>query len=179
MKTKTILTILIGISAALCLGTQCEKEQLLDQLPPETQTGANTFGCYVNGELFVNFPANAVHPTQVYAQYFRSSTSLMLYCHGQIGNMYLYVDNPLEGKYNAIRLAKLDFYSTQEYFLACEDCEQIFISKFDTIGNIVSGVFEFLGQHANQTNDGVMQYSERATTCVTDGRFDIELQIND
>ena len=25
----------------------------IDQLPPETQTGANTFGCLINGEVFL------------------------------------------------------------------------------------------------------------------------------
>ena len=25
----------------------------VDQLPPETQTGANTFGCLVNGKVFI------------------------------------------------------------------------------------------------------------------------------
>lgn len=29
------------------------KEPTAPQLPPETQTGANTFGCYVNGQLWL------------------------------------------------------------------------------------------------------------------------------
>ena len=41
----------------LCLATptqcsKCKKDDpaLLDQFPPATQTGANTFGCLVNGQ---------------------------------------------------------------------------------------------------------------------------------
>ncbi|MGQ0738422.1 MAG: hypothetical protein ACT4OJ_05120 [Bacteroidota bacterium] len=30
---------------------QCKKKK--DELPPETQTGANTFGCLVNGQIFL------------------------------------------------------------------------------------------------------------------------------
>ncbi|GAA3930570.1 DUF6252 family protein [Hymenobacter algoricola] len=44
--------------AALLLLTQCSKCKQddptpEDQLPPATQTGANTFGCLVNGQLYV------------------------------------------------------------------------------------------------------------------------------
>ena len=45
---------LIIISFVL-LSSSCKKSKPsnpIDQLPPETQTGANTFGCLVNGEVF-------------------------------------------------------------------------------------------------------------------------------
>ena len=34
--------------------SQCKKNQTnpIDELPPETQTGANTFGCLVDGQAF-------------------------------------------------------------------------------------------------------------------------------
>ena len=36
---------------------ECKKHNLsenpVDQLPPETQTGANTFGCLINGQIFL------------------------------------------------------------------------------------------------------------------------------
>jgi hypothetical protein len=37
-------------------GMQCEKDQNIpeiDKLPPATQTGANTFGCMVDGKAFM------------------------------------------------------------------------------------------------------------------------------
>lgn len=39
------------------INEKLEKERTT--LPPETQTGANTFGCYVNGELFVRVSGSA------------------------------------------------------------------------------------------------------------------------
>jgi hypothetical protein len=44
-STLLLLAALLGLS-------QCKKHDPdpLDQLPPATQTGANTFGCLVNGQ---------------------------------------------------------------------------------------------------------------------------------
>lgn len=39
----------------LFIGARCKKDKNVDpisELPPETQTGANTFGCLVNGKVF-------------------------------------------------------------------------------------------------------------------------------
>jgi hypothetical protein len=41
---------------SLLIGSGCRKHKTknpLDQLPPETQTGANTFGCLVDGKTFL------------------------------------------------------------------------------------------------------------------------------
>ena len=43
----TAMALLLAASAH-----SCKKEE--PTLPPETQTGKNTFGCYVNGVLFLN-----------------------------------------------------------------------------------------------------------------------------
>ena len=52
---KTILTFL-----AILFLASCSKDDNLEptptpvsQLPPETQTGANTFGCFINGNLLI------------------------------------------------------------------------------------------------------------------------------
>ena len=52
------LNILTASFLALLLFTfsQCKKNKTInpvDELPPETQTGANTFGCLLNGQLFI------------------------------------------------------------------------------------------------------------------------------
>ncbi|MCK9404782.1 MAG: hypothetical protein M0Q26_15420 [Chitinophagaceae bacterium] len=46
---------LIIAASFVLLSSSCRKNKPvnpIDQLPPETQTGANTFGCLVNGEVF-------------------------------------------------------------------------------------------------------------------------------
>lgn len=49
---KSFLIIAAGL---VLLSSGCRKNKPvnpIDQLPPETQTGANTFGCLVDGEIF-------------------------------------------------------------------------------------------------------------------------------
>ena len=46
---KTLLLVLF----AATLFTGCKKDKGEDQLPPATQIGANTFGCKINGKVFV------------------------------------------------------------------------------------------------------------------------------
>jgi hypothetical protein len=54
MKTiKILLTITIIVT--LFAFSQCKKNKTEPQLPPETTTGAMTFGCKVNGEVWVPY----------------------------------------------------------------------------------------------------------------------------
>ena len=49
-KTNTLLWLTL-----LCLSTivaGCKKDKKTEQLPPATQTGANTFGCLINGKVY-------------------------------------------------------------------------------------------------------------------------------
>ncbi|WP_435138439.1 hypothetical protein [Formosa sp. A9] len=48
-----ILYLLLGLSLAGCCNDDDQPENPLDQLPPATQTGANTAGCLVDGEVFL------------------------------------------------------------------------------------------------------------------------------
>ncbi len=53
---KPLKNILILLCSLLLLSASCKKEKSknpIDDLPPATQTGANTFGCLVNGEVFL------------------------------------------------------------------------------------------------------------------------------
>ena len=51
MKFRTTLYLLISV---LLSASHCKKDKTPeDQLPPETQTGAGTFGCLVNGNVFI------------------------------------------------------------------------------------------------------------------------------
>lgn len=53
MKYQSLLII---IALFLLLGSSCKKDKLvneIDKLPPASQTGANTFGCLVNGKAWI------------------------------------------------------------------------------------------------------------------------------
>jgi hypothetical protein len=48
--------LLLIFLSSLLIGSSCRKHKTVDpvsQLPPETQTGANTFGCLVDGKIFL------------------------------------------------------------------------------------------------------------------------------
>lgn len=52
---KTQLLLYCIVSIVVCTHITCKKDKHKDpveQLPPETQTGANTFGCLVDGKVF-------------------------------------------------------------------------------------------------------------------------------
>jgi hypothetical protein len=51
--TSQNIPILVLLFTCFCF-TQCKKNSTnpIDQLPPSTQTGANTFGCLINGQAF-------------------------------------------------------------------------------------------------------------------------------
>ncbi len=57
MRLKQLLYVLI-LLPPLLLSSTCDKNnpdpEPIDQLPPITTTGANTFGCLLNGEVWIN-----------------------------------------------------------------------------------------------------------------------------
>ena len=54
MKTSNPMLLLLALSCVLLTNMTCKKSYIeKNELPPITQTGANTFGCYVNGEIFL------------------------------------------------------------------------------------------------------------------------------
>ncbi|MCC6289338.1 MAG: hypothetical protein IT249_15775 [Chitinophagaceae bacterium] len=54
----------------LLLSSRCKKDRF--ELPPETTTGANTFGCKVNGKVFV--PRDGNGRPGLYCQYVNLGT---------------------------------------------------------------------------------------------------------
>ena len=54
---KTYHSLFLILIASLTMIASCKKENTLEvelaKLPPATQTGANTFGCLINGKVFI------------------------------------------------------------------------------------------------------------------------------
>jgi hypothetical protein len=62
---KRILLLLVTTFSLCCCDKDDDKPQNpVSQLPPETQVGANTFGCLINGEPFV--VSNTSNQTAIY-----------------------------------------------------------------------------------------------------------------
>ena len=71
MKYIKITLLALGV-ITLFTFSQCKKNKEEPQLPPETTTGAMTFGCKVNGKVFV--PKDGRGKPGLYVQYVNLGT---------------------------------------------------------------------------------------------------------
>jgi len=157
--------------------SKCNKDDLPLQLPPETTIGANTFGCKINGQIFVprdgggkagldpeyvnlgtgvgggwylNIPAVDWKSSQ--RQSVNIGTDSLLLKEGVTYNFKNLKNFPNAIYYNAVSYPKLD-----------NENGILYISKFDQIKHILSGTFSFVGTNVT-TGEKIY---------VTEGRFDI------
>lgn len=175
MKNQTLLLFLL---LPLLLAASCGKEDddstPSDKLPPATMTGENTFGCLVNGEVwlphteaFWDSPLSVVHDT-----YWVGCDQL------KIGARK---DNPNVGSPNILQsfsinvwCPKLGDNDVQAVFWDNEGCgiyrldsispHILKITKLDTINFIAAGTFSFT----------VINQDCQDTLRITDGRFDAD-----
>ena len=161
----------------------CKKKEI-KELPPATQTGANTFGLKINGENwvpqgFAGIPDSDLLKARllgtmlvITAQNFASSpteTEFEMKIYNVTGTgTYLmntntsYPNGPTSYGYHVKRrLTPLD-----EWITSAAQTGSITITKLDTTAGIVSGTFQF-----NAEND----IDATKTIAVTEGRFDIKL----
>ena len=178
---------LIFISAALSslfIFSQCKKKTEEPQLPPETTTGAMTFGCKINGKVFV--PKDGRGKPGLYVKY--------VYLGPGVGEGWFlnipatdWTTNPsdavvIQTDSLLVEEARVyEFMLTPSYqrikgtfYTVCDIADKTFakttndngtitIKKFDQINRILSGTFFY-----SATN---ISTGEKIN--VTDGRFDI------
>jgi hypothetical protein len=175
MKKINILQIMIFITITLCSCESCKKEYLTE-LPPETQTGANTFGCYVNGELFVKDGTHTFTEPPLNAEFIKGQNILTISSFSKKGYINLWV---MDVKVNIpTSLYEGYFLPEAEWGRECfcfggKNFGEIVITKFDTTNNIVSGRFLFTGQ----CSDPLLNVTGDSIVNITDGRFDIKLNV--
>jgi len=171
MKVKNLFKITAISLMLIALPLSCVEPEEPTELPPETQKGANTFGCYVNGELFVSqwayapWGGNSLSASYLYSDmYFDNPPILTIEAYGKQAHIILKILNPKE---NAINIAFMaySYFNNQNYvghniFRECKvlklDCSlnknnalvggnqkvgEIFITKLDFGKKIVSGRF--------------------------------------
>ena len=175
MKFKNFL--LFFLTPFLLTGFHCRKNPVLPQLPTETQTGANTFGCKINGELWL--PKGAFPTTPAYrVQYYKSDGALLIKTNrsnkGESLNIYLYgvykdstfiIFNPPNNAFN---------YSNSNSSSSCNWYDRtnsvqtgsVTITKLDLTTKIVSGKF-----------DGTLKIAACPDIVITEGRFDFKMDI--
>jgi len=143
----------------------CENEKPESTLPPETQTGANTFGCYVNGELLVATRGFAPWGTpHLRAIYHSSNKLLTISGWGKNGTILMYISNPEENVKKELMRASFRYLDDSGIFYD-DNIGEIFITRFDTINLIVSGTFAF-----------ELLPSDSSKIQITQGRFDVKIK---
>ena len=166
----------------ILLNYSCKKKTNEDQpqLPPETQTGAMTFGCKVNGKVFV--PRDGNGKPGLYVQYVNLGNvpdggwhlNIPAYNYATKRGVSIETDSLLlvEGKNYEFKRLKgypLTWYeesvngSTVIYGKLDANSGSLLIKKHDPSQRIISGTFQFVGTNV----------STGETITVTDGRFDI------
>ena len=165
---KRILLLLFTTFTLSCCNNEDDKPQNpIDQLPPATQTGANTFGCLINGEPFV--VSNTSNQTAIYQ--------------GGVLQIGGGIDNSIMDKRISINIsAPINLNTPYDLTLFPnnlaifvnngEGCYYDYdhttsgtltITKFDQTNFIISGTFNF----STQTN-------ECENINITNGRFDLQ-----
>jgi hypothetical protein len=177
---KRILTISL---AALVLFTACKKE--VKELPQNTQTGANTFGAKINGQLwapqgFGPVPANNLLEARMIgndllidARNFASSPnetefSIRLVSVTDIG-VYTLNSNATHPSLvsSYCYYVKRNLTPQNEWITSTANTGSVTITKLDLTNKIVSGTFQF---------NALNIYNAPEPLAVTEGRFDIKLQ---
>ncbi len=180
-KILIVLAVFITLSSA-----QCNKDKApLDQLPPETQTGAGTFGCLVNGEVFKPKGTGLTTVLTSYYQFVYPGTNgyyFQLAAHRNESNCKstqivfnldslvitqgdkMSFSEPGRGKAGAeYWINQGCTIPTDEYKTSVNHSGEIFFKKFDEVNRIASGTFWF---EVFDKNGNIIK--------VTDGRFDLK-----
>jgi uncharacterized protein DUF6252 len=180
---KAIPGILIFIVTLLSIS--CKKD--ITSLPPATQTGANTFGCKIDGELWgpTGFGIASTAPI-LEANYYDGRTIIInarnlstsptesefeIHLMNVVTpGVYLLNTNTQKYPYHTGNYAYYvvrKYIPLNEWMTTSQYSGQVEITKTDTINRIVSGTFQF--QALN------LYYSPQPVN-VTEGRFDIKIE---
>ena len=162
--------------------TTCKKNNTPPtNLPPATQIGANTFGCKINGEVWVPYSpcASSAFPCdEMHMDFLHANPNSILPI-----SFTLAMQRQKDNKTSYFHIFNIDllfpphnyFHSTGNIYDSL-DIEynttyhshygpgQFEITKLDTINKIISGVFNF------------KLYYESDSISVTDGRFDFKIE---
>jgi len=180
----------MSLISFLLLASSCTKNGKIllkpgtEVLPPITQTGAGTFGCLINGKVWL--PGGP--GTTLDAQYSRGSLSLYALKDSgpenskginqifqslsmsyepiyKLGTYYFKYFPPLQG----LGAGFMDYASNCNYQANDQDSLQTYITvtKLDSIHRIVSGTFNFLFIPSGPGCD---------TLKITQGRFDMKYE---
>ena len=179
---KNINFILVAASIVTILTfTGCKKNKSEEpQLPPETTIGAMTFGCKINGKVFL--PKDGYGRPGLYCQYVNLGNvqdggwhlNIPAYNYSSKKGVSIETDSlfliegstyqfkTTKGTANAFYLETTSNGSVDIYPKLDNDIGSLYVKKHDRIQRILSGTFTFIGTNGNGVKINI-----------TEGRFDI------
>lgn len=161
--------LLLTLSLILsCCNNDDQSTNPIDQLPPETQTGANTFGCLINGEPFI--VSNTSNQSAIYqGNLLQMGATLEINSNNEsiAFNLIdpLNINQAFSFDNNLYKVGYSNITSNLTCIYEFQDTYQGFVTftKIDTENFIISGTFEFSTVTDNCENINI-----------TNGRFDLQ-----
>jgi len=152
----------------------------IPELPAETQTGANTFGCLVNGELVVPFSCKRAlfgsygysYDYYAWAQYDQWGDTLRIVAHGHNAQIFEFtVASPAVNRPAPIDKVAFNPTGYGENYYGGEKIGTITLTRFGQW--VVSGTFGFVGRKYSAATGEIVDSDDSVT--VSMGRFDIRM----
>lgn len=145
-------------------------DNTIPKLPPETQSGNNTFGCLINGELVVadaNTNPFLSYRKEPKAWFNYTRDTLLIRGDGQNNQLFTFwIVNPTE---ESTIIDSLEYVAPSfRYAIRVGKVSGIQFTRLDTEMGVVSGTFAF-------QLDTLKQPADSPLLNVTLGRFDIKM----
>ena len=170
---KKIKLIIPFVLVAIFFSFKCRKNDVLPQLPAETQTGANTFGCKINGEIFT--PKASGNCYNYIVQYYKSDSTLSIGIYNTCAKNFqinikrvfelrgYLIGNPI---INSFRYRTTQSSCSLYDFSNSTQTGNVAITRFDLTNKIISGRFF-----------GTLKISGCPDINLTEGRFDFKMDV--
>lgn len=170
---------LCGVLSFMLIAASCEKEST-NTLPPETQEGKNTFGCFVNNELWVN--GNPTFYEPAYKANLKDGKLTIYSLSGKKQsekNIGITISGLTEAnKYllnNKNNWADYENYVSRCYYStdSITNTGEVEITKLDKTKKIISGIFQFKAKKSWYPYSNTSGTDCDSFVNITQGRFDL------
>ena len=177
MRRFTFSVFLVSVLFASCMIDFTTSPRKPDELPPKTQTGANTIGCLLNGKVFLprsggmaigltNSCGGNLFSVGISDYFNTEANAIQMALYPLLDTAYL-ISNYDSSSSNNMNFKVVNYSGHNGIQFYCYPVNQysghLSFSKRDTVNHILSGTFWF--DAIDTTNNTVVQ--------VRDGRFDL------
>ncbi|MCC6683989.1 MAG: hypothetical protein IT247_02850 [Bacteroidia bacterium] len=160
------IKLLLVLAALSCLSLHCKKESELDNLPPATTNGAETFGCLINGKAF-----RGDYKSKIYRGIYHDAI-IEMEMENEMGNIYFRTEGIITkpGDYvipyapSAMHLFAYDGDDSYRSRNTLNGFAFLRITRLDSLQHYIAGQFDFT----------LFNSSGTASVHVSNGRFDLK-----